>query len=493
MRDPDRDVDVFFQQIDDAVDEQRARGNTRVAFEKLEQDRRHIHAPEQDRRRYRELPARLERATGGCGFGLFDFAENALAVREKARPCFGEADRARRSMQQARADSRFEPRNGPRERRRRQHETPRRGCEASRIGHRNERAHALKTIHFTIPPAAMLPCQARLFSALPDCGEDSPSNREATMQTTQQTAASERYGKCIEVSKRIRWDIDRDVIRGRTFDVSKKFLPKGLSKIEQLPFLSAQERRMLSQIQGRTYANIFGLVERYIGAKILEISREHWLGDQTALEALVRFTDEELKHQELFRRIEAMIAEDMPAGYAFVPNPNEVAKAVLSKCTWAVLGLTCHIELFTQEHYRQSIDPDGELSELYKDVFLYHWKEESQHAILDELEWQREDARLSEPQREQAVTDLIELVGAVDGILQMQSAADVDYFLRVCGRTFDGKQVQQIRDTILKAYRWQYITSGVQDERFQKILGGMITGAQMQRIGAALKPIVSDS
>jgi hypothetical protein len=26
-----------------------------------------------------------------------------------------------------------------------------------------------------------------------------------------------------------------------------------------------------------------------------------------------------------------------------------------------------------------------------------------------------------------------------------------------------------------KAYRWQYIVSGVQDERFQKILGGLIS------------------
>jgi len=321
--------------------------------------------------------------------------------------------------------------------------------------------------------------------------EPTHSHEEIPMDNVQANATTGRYAKVIEVSKRIRWEIDRDVIRGRKFDFTKNFLPNGLSKIDQLAFLSAHERRMVSQIQGRTYANIFGLVERYIGAKVLEISKEHWLGDQTALEALVRFSDEELKHQELFRRIESMIAEDMPAGYTFLPDPNEVAKAVLSKCTWAVLGLTCHIELFTQEHYRQSIDPDGELSELYKDVFVYHWKEESQHAILDELEWQREDARLSEPQRELAVTDLIDLVGAVDGILQMQSAADVDYFLRVCGRVFAGKQVQQIRDTMLKAYRWQYIVSGVQNERFQKILGGMITGAQMQRIGAALKPIVS--
>ena len=38
-------------------------------------------------------------------------------------------------------------------------------------------------------------------------------------------------------------------------------------------------------MQGRTYAYIFGLAERFIGAKVLEISREHWLGDQVALEA----------------------------------------------------------------------------------------------------------------------------------------------------------------------------------------------------------------
>ena len=31
----------------------------------------------------------------------------------------------------------------------------------------------------------------------------------------------ERYAKCIEVSKRVRWDIDNDVIRKREFDFSQ--------------------------------------------------------------------------------------------------------------------------------------------------------------------------------------------------------------------------------------------------------------------------------
>ncbi len=139
------------------------------------------------------------------------------------------------------------------------------------------------------------------------------------MQTEIQTQASpsteDRYARCLENSRRIRWDIDKDVIRGRTFDFSGHFLPDGLSMVNRLTFLSAADARLLSQIQGRTYANIFGLVERFINAKVLELSREHWLGDQVALEALVSFSQEEMKHQELFRRIERMIAAGMPAGY----------------------------------------------------------------------------------------------------------------------------------------------------------------------------------
>ena len=45
---------------------------------------------------------------------------------------------------------------------------------------------------------------------------------------------TERFAKCIEVSKRVRWDIDQDVIRGREFDFSQKFLPDRISKLDQL-------------------------------------------------------------------------------------------------------------------------------------------------------------------------------------------------------------------------------------------------------------------
>jgi hypothetical protein len=306
----------------------------------------------------------------------------------------------------------------------------------------------------------------------------------------QHSIEASRYAKCVEVSKRIRWDTDRDVIRGRSFDFDKKFLPDGLSKVGQLPFLSAAEQRLFSQVQGRTYANMFALVERFIGAKVLDISRGHWLGDQVALEALVRLTDEELKHQEMFRRLEAMTVSGMTPGYRFIAQSNDVAQAVLSASSWAVLALTCDIELFSQAHYRSSIEPETAIDPLWKDVFLFHWKEESQHAILDEMEWLREDQRLDAAQRDQAVDDLIGLVGAVDGIVRMQAGADGDYFVQATGGAFSADRMQSIQATMLAAYRWQYIVSGVQDPRFAELLGSMINAEQGARIHTALAPIV---
>ena len=313
---------------------------------------------------------------------------------------------------------------------------------------------------------------------------------QTDVSTTPESTTDRRYGRCLENSRKIRWDIDKDVIRGRDFDYSGHFLPDGLSMISRLKFLSAADARLLSQVQGRTYANIFGLVERFINAKVLELSREHWLGDQVALEALVGFSQEELKHQELFRRLERMMAASMLPGYEVMARPDDVASLVLGKSTWAVLALTCHIELFTQVHYLESIQPDASISPLFKDVFLFHWKEESQHAVLDELEWTRADRGLSAAERDAAVNDFIALVGAVDGLLQAQSRADVHYFRHLAEARFTDAQVKELEVGVLRAYRWQYIVSGAQHPRFMKLLTGMITPAQAERITQALGPIV---
>jgi hypothetical protein len=151
-----------------------------------------------------------------------------------------------------------------------------------------------------------------------------------------------------------------------------------------------------------------------------------------------------------------------------------------------VLALTLHIELFTQIHYRESIRDDADLSELYKDVFFFHWKEECQHALMDELEWRRLDAGISAEARDAAVDDLIALVGAVDAIVQTQAAADGDYFARNCGRQLSVPEARMMQQTILEAYRFQYILSGARHPHFASALASLTTDEQLGRIHEAL-------
>jgi len=122
---------------------------------------------------------------------------------------------------------------------------------------------------------------------------------------------------------------------------------------------------------------------------------------------------------------------------------------------------------------------------------LYHWKEESQHAKIDELEWVRENASLSAGERDRTVDDMIALVGAVDGIVSAQAAADVAYFLKAKGTALSEQNIRRLQDQVLRAYRWQYILSGVEETRFQKVLRAMITEEQMRRIEAALAPLIA--
>ena len=85
-----------------------------------------------------------------------------------------------------------------------------------------------------------------------------------------------------------------------------------------------------------------------------------------------------------------------------------------------------------------------------------------------------------------SLDEFIELVGAVDSILQVQAQADADYCATTCGRTLSEAERQALHAGVLKAYRWQYILSGAQHPHFVKVLSSLITPSQGQRIQAAL-------
>ena len=242
----------------------------------------------------------------------------------------------------------------------------------------------------------------------------------------------------------------------RFLDTGCKFLPDRLSLIDGFDGLSPAERRLVSQIQGRTYARMFGRL----------------LADQAP-----------------FRQLDAMMADCMPGGYRFVPEPDVVAAVVRSRSAWSVLALTCLIELLMRSHGRQSSGADAQIDPLWNDALRSQWRKASGHARLDELAWKREDERLDPSARDRAVGDLIVLVGMIDGILQAQARADAKYFAAASGRRVDANEQSRIDAALLNSYRWQYILSGVQMPHFSALLTGMLDAEQHGRVAAALAPL----
>jgi hypothetical protein len=85
---------------------------------------------------------------------------------------------------------------------------------------------------------------------------------------------------------------------------------------------------------------------------------------------------------------------------------------------------------------------------------------------------------------------LIDLVVAVDGILQVQAGADATYFESIARMRYTDAQRSAIGAGILKAYRWQYIVSGVMGPRFRKVLFGVLDDEQAARVTTALAPLL---
>jgi para-aminobenzoate N-oxygenase AurF len=294
------------------------------------------------------------------------------------------------------------------------------------------------------------------------------------------------YAECLQKSYRVNWRIE-DVVGGRAFDPTRPWLPAALSGASGVTCLDPDEQVKLTHVEMGAYAHLFGFVEEFIAPKVVSLARDFELGsERAAFDALTNFAAEEVKHMALFREVRGMVDRAVGFPLALLPGARDVARAVLEKRTGAVLLLTAAIEWFTQLHYLNCFQDDRGLDPLTKQIFKSHWLEESQHAHMDHMETLRAFAVATAAEKDAAITDLIGLVGAVDGLLQQQSAFDVENLERYIARSLSDADRAEIYDKVLAAKRYTFIESGVTHPNFQELFASVTTPRQQARVGEAL-------
>lgn len=193
----------------------------------------------------------------------------------------------------------------------------------------------------------------------------------------------------------------------------------------------------------------------------------------------------------LFREVRSAVDDTLGVRLELLPGARDVARVVLGKNTGATLLLISVIEWFTQLHYLTCFKDDSGVDPFTRHIFRSHWLEEAQHAKLDHLETVRAFAGMSAAEKDQAVDDLIELVGAVDGLLQTQTDLDVQNFERARDRALDAGGRRAVRAAVLAAKRYTFIESGVTHPNFQELFGLVTTPAQQQKVQQALGAVLA--
>ena len=293
------------------------------------------------------------------------------------------------------------------------------------------------------------------------------------------------YAKSLENAYRVNWRIE-DVLGDSQFDTSRPWLPSQLSGAAAISCLSAEEQMKLTHIEMGAYAHIFGFVEEFITPTMVNLAAAVELEEGDAFDALTNFAAEEVKHMALFRDVRDLVDEAVGFPLALLEDGKGVARFVLSKKVGAVLLLTEAIEWFTQLHYLSGFKDDDTLDPLTRAIFKAHWQEEAQHAHLDHLEILREFGSMTDAERDEAIDDLIELVGAIDGLLQEQVRRDLENLQRYLDRTFTEIESEEISSNLLRAKRYTFIESGVTHKNFLKTFAEVTTSQQQEKVQTAL-------
>jgi hypothetical protein len=235
---------------------------------------------------------------------------------------------------------------------------------------------------------------------------------------------------------------------------------------------------------GNAYCHLFAFVEEFIVPTVSEAVLQQPYGDEVRARALVRFSEDELKHQELFRRSIALYEAQVGRTPGLIPGREAVAAVVRSKSRLGVLLLIDLIEWFVQLHYTAHVMDTTELDPLFRDLLKYHWLDEAQHAKLDTLLIAELVEELPLADREAAIDEVLELGMAVDGLLQQQIELNLDALQVATGRSYTAAERQEMREQTLRAWRWTFLVSGLEHPRVVQLVED-ITAAGPAKFRAA--------
>ena len=255
----------------------------------------------------------------------------------------------------------------------------------------------------------------------------------------------------METADRVAWTVD-DVFGGRRFDGSKPIVPMSWVGTEALAFLESDEQVILNHCRAFSYVHLLGNYEEFIPLHLGDTMQKSDRDDDVQARSLIRFGQQERKHQALFRRAETVLEES--CGHPFdryfdreKTRVKELTIAILQRPLLSRFLMLLALEWGTQRHYVESVrepSADG----LYVDVLKAHWVEEAQHTKWDTLEIARLAAGSPAAELAEAFDHVLGIGALIDATLTGQVESEIETLRRVRGRAFTDDEIAMLRDAL---------------------------------------------
>jgi hypothetical protein len=283
------------------------------------------------------------------------------------------------------------------------------------------------------------------------------------------------YTTIVAASEQVAWTVDA-IFRDRRFDASKPIVPASWVRTQALDFLTDQDQLTLNHCRAFSYAHLNGNYEEFIPLHLTGIIQQDWHDDRAHLRALLRFGEEEMKHQQLFRRTETLLEDSCrhPFGRYFDDHKvrvTELTHAVLAYPPLPRFLLLLAFEFGTRRHYVESIQEQTEASgdPLYADVLKAHWLEENQHVKLDMLEIAQLAGVLGPEELRVAFDQVVGIGAIVDATFVGQVDQEIETLQQVTGRTLAEAEVTKLRDTLYQSLSTIIAGVALTDPSFAKV------------------------
>ena len=289
------------------------------------------------------------------------------------------------------------------------------------------------------------------------------------------------YRDTIVTSQKVNWRIE-DIIGGeKKLDFSKRFMPESLARVEELSFLSDEEKKVLNQIRGHAYLSIFGLVEEFILPFVIDHVRPSLDADDYRVRAFLQFAGEEAKHIQLFKVFNEEFKSNFATECKVIGPPAAVANEVLSHEPLGVALAILLIEWMSQRHYIDSIKDDNQIDTQFKSLLKNHWLEEAQHAKLDTRMVEDLASDMTPEEIIRGVDEFLAIGGFLDEGTKQQVLFDLEAFETATSRILTEAEREEFLTKQHQANRWTYIGTGMTHPKFLEAVG-RLDPAQRQRL-----------